>query len=54
MTIEQAKKTLGNRSEWELRHMIKALGAFPILNTPDDNERLKAARVMLANMLKRK
>lgn len=50
MTIEQAKKTLGNRPEWELRRIIKALGAFPILNTPEDNERLMAARVLLAQM----
>jgi hypothetical protein len=50
MTTEQAKKTIGSRAEWELKHIIKALSAFPILNTPEDNERLKAARVLLAAM----
>lgn len=48
MTIEQAKKIVGNQPEWALKHMVKALSAFSILNTPEDNERLLAARVMLA------
>lgn len=54
MTIEQAKKTLGNQAEWQLRHIIKALSTFPILNTPEDNERLLAARVLLTSMRKKK
>lgn len=54
MTIEQAKSILGNQAEWELKHMIKALNMFSILNTPEDNQRLKAARVILADMRKRR
>lgn len=47
MSLDEAKKILGDRSQWELKHMIKALAMFQILNTPEDNLRLKAARVIL-------
>ena len=55
MTLDQAKQILGNRAEFELRHMVKALQVFGgFLNTPEDNQRLEAARIVLRNLPKRK
>lgn len=54
MTIEQAKRVVGNQPLWALRNMIKALKMHSWLNTHEDNERLKAAQVVLkANRGKR-
>jgi len=52
MSLDQAKQILGDRSEWELKHMIKALTMFQILNTPEDNLRREAARVILKHKRK--
>lgn len=46
MTYEQAKKIVGNQPTWVLRNMIKALQFAPWLNTPIDNERLRAALIV--------
>lgn len=46
MTLEQARAILGDRAKWELTNMIKALSMFPFLNSDEDNQRLKAARIM--------
>jgi len=32
---------------WELRNIIKALSFLPLLNTPEENARLKAAKAEL-------
>jgi hypothetical protein len=47
MTLDQAKSIIGNKCEWELKHIIRALNTFSFLNNPDDNERLQAAKVLL-------
>lgn len=47
MTIEQAKRIVGNQPVWALRNMVKALKMLPWLNTADDLERLKAAKIVL-------
>lgn len=47
MTLEQAKRIVGNQPLWALRNMIKALKMMPFLNTSEDSERLKAAQVVL-------
>lgn len=52
MTIEQAKSIIGNRSAWELRNMIKALSLFRILNTNEENQRLRAAKLVLKSLEK--
>jgi hypothetical protein len=55
MNLDQAKQVLGNRAEYELRHMVKALqslGGF--FNTDEDNQRLKAAKIVLRDISKRK
>lgn len=47
MTIQQAKDKLGDRAEWELRNMIKALSFMGALNTPEEDERLRAAKILV-------
>lgn len=47
MTKEQAKTILGDRPEWELKQMKKALSMCELLNTPEENERLLAVKTLL-------
>ena len=47
MTIEEAKKIVGNQPTWALKNMVKALKMLPWLNTAEDELRLKAAKVVL-------
>jgi hypothetical protein len=47
MTLEQARKIVGNQPNWALKNMVKALKMMPILNTAQDEERLAAALVVL-------
>lgn len=45
MTVKQAWAIVGNQPTWAIRNMILALSMLSALNTPEDNERLKAARI---------
>jgi hypothetical protein len=47
MNIKQAREIVGNRAEWELRNMVKALESLPALNSEADDERLKACKMVL-------
>lgn len=47
MTLDQARDIVGNRARWELRAIVRALSRLEILNTPEENQRLKAARLIL-------
>lgn len=47
MTKEKAKEILGDRATWELKNMKKALSILPWFNTKEEDERLKAVKVML-------
>jgi len=47
MDLEKAKRIVGNQATWALKNMVKALKILPRLNTPEDNERLKAAKIVL-------
>ena len=47
MTVEQAKKIVGNQPTFALRNMVVALNMMTWLNTPEDLERLEAAKVVL-------
>lgn len=47
MTIEQAKRIVGNQPVWALRNMVKALKMLPWLNTAEDIKRLQAAKIVL-------
>jgi len=49
MNTEQARQLVGNQSTVSLRNMVKAL-SLPVsawLNTPEDIERLAAAKYLL-------
>ena len=47
MTIEEAKKIVGNQPTWALKNMVKALKMLPWRNTTEDEQRLLAAKVVL-------
>jgi len=47
MTLEQARKIVGNTPTYALRNMVKALKMHQWLNTEDDWKRLKAAQLIL-------
>ncbi len=47
MTREKAKRIVGNQATWALKNMVKALKILPLLNTPEDDERLEAAQIIL-------
>ena len=49
MKKEEAKAILGNRANYEIKNIKKALSSFPILNTEDENKRLEACKVYLNN-----
>lgn len=50
MSLRDAARKLGmNRTKHELQHMQRALSFHSWNNTPEENERLKAARVALDN-----
>jgi len=47
MTEEEAEEILGDRTIWELKNMKKALEMLSILNSPEDDKRLEAVKVLL-------
>jgi len=47
MNIKRAKEILGDRTTWELRNMRKTLNFCSLLNTAEENLRLKAVNVVL-------
>lgn len=47
MNLQEAKELVGNQDTNSLRNMIKALNMLTALNTPEDWERLEAAKVVL-------
>jgi hypothetical protein len=47
MTTDQARAIIGNRARWELLAIARALSRLQILNTPEENQRLKAVRILL-------
>jgi len=47
MTLQEAKELVGNQDTVSLRNMIKALNMLTALNTPEDWQRLEAAKVVL-------
>jgi hypothetical protein len=53
MTLEQARDIIGNRDRREVQAMARALSMLQILNTPQENQRLKAARVILRQARKK-
>ena len=47
MTLDQALQIVGRRPKWELQAMRKALAMHAWLNTPAENLRLQAVKVLL-------
>ena len=47
MNLQEAKEIVGNQDTTSLRNMIKALNMLTALNTPEDWQRLEAAKVVL-------
>tara|TARA_R110000787_G_scaffold143345_1_gene256973 strand:+ start:291 stop:518 length:228 start_codon:yes stop_codon:yes gene_type:complete len=47
MTLEKAKKIVGNQPRWAIKNMVKALSMHSQLNTAKENERLAAAKIVL-------
>jgi hypothetical protein len=47
MNLQEAKELIGNQDTVSLRNMIKALNMLTALNTPEDWQRLEAAKVVL-------
>ena len=47
MTLEHALQIVGRRPRWELLAMRKALAMHAWLNTPEENQRLAAVKVLL-------
>jgi ATP-dependent Lon protease len=45
--IRKAKELVGNQDTTCLRNMVKALNMLPWRNTPEDEERLTAAKLIL-------
>jgi len=49
MKLAEAEKIVGRQPTWALRNMVLALKLHSWLNTQEENERLKAARMVLRN-----
>lgn len=47
MTLEEARRIVGNQPTWALKNMVKALNMLTWLNTEEDKERLAAAKLIL-------
>jgi hypothetical protein len=47
MDIIKAKQIVGNQPLYALKNMIKALQMMQVLNTPEENLRLEAAKIVL-------
>lgn len=50
MTLQEAKSIVGNQPVWALKNMVKALKMVPWLNTPEDEKRLQAAKLVIKNL----
>lgn len=47
MSKDQALQILGNRARWELLAIKRALSIHQWINTPEENQRLEAAKTLL-------
>ena len=47
MNLQEAKQLIGNQDTTSLRNMVKALNMMTWKNTPEDWQRLEAAKVVL-------
>ena len=49
MSIQEAWKITGNQPRWAIKNMVRALGMFSAIHTPEEQLRLRAARICLKN-----
>lgn len=54
MTLNEAKKIVGNQPIWALKNMITALNIMPLLNTQEDKLHLEAAKLIIKSQKKGK
>ena len=47
MTLEEAKKIVGNQPKWAIKNMVKALSMHQSSNTPQESVRLEAGKLIL-------
>jgi transcription antitermination factor NusG len=47
MSVTEAKVLIGDRANWELKAMYKALTSLRLMNTKEEEKRLAAVRVLL-------
>ena len=48
MSREEALAIVGNQPRWAVKNMVKALSMHPWLNTEEEEQRLRAAKIVLA------
>ena len=53
MTFEEAKKIVGNSPRWAIKNMVTALSMCSWHNTPEENQRLAAGKIVLKGILSR-
>lgn len=49
MTLDEARRIVGNQSTWALKNMVKALNMLTWRNTAEDIQRLEAAKIIIKN-----
>ena len=47
MTLDEAKRIVGNQPTWALKNMVRALKMLPLMNTVEDEKRLAAAVLVI-------
>ena len=47
MLINEARKIVGNQPTWAIKNMHKALSLHSWLNTPTEDKRLEACKIIL-------
>jgi hypothetical protein len=50
MSLEDYVKLYKKSNKWSLQNMIRALSRLELLNTEEDNLRLKAAKIAIKTM----
>ena len=47
MTLDEARRIVGNQPTWALKNMVKALNMLTWRNTAEDIQRLEAAKLVI-------
>lgn len=49
MTLDEARRIVGNQPTWALKNMVRALNTLTWMNTAEDIQRLEAAKIIIKN-----